>query len=345
MMLGVGGGGGALEHELLFPPTDGITACSFAHSSDLLAVSSWDKGVRLYDAMKNQLLAKYEHRAGALDVCFSEDDGQCFSGGVDCALLMHDFKSERTQSLGSHQKAIKCVQFSAVTGQVCTGSWDAKVSLWDPRSSRPLLSSYDQQGKVFSMHLSPAQHSPQRLVVGTSNRLVAIFDLRNMAQPEQMRESSLLHQTRCIRTFPDGTGYALSSVEGRVAIEYFDPDPAVQARKYAFKCHRATSAKGTQVLYPVNAIAFHPIYGTFATGGCDGLINVWDGQLKKRICQYPAYPTSIASLDFNRDGSLLAVAASYTFEEGDKNHPPDAIFIRTVNDHEVRPKVMPTKTA
>jgi len=59
-------------------------------------------------------------------------------------------------------------------------------------------------------------------------------------------------------------------------------------------------------------------YGTFATGGCDGIINVWDGAQKKRLCQYPQYPTSIAAMDFNNDGSLLAIAASYTFEEGDK---------------------------
>lgn len=37
-----------------------------------------------------------------------------------------------------------------------------------------------------------------------------------------------------------------------------------QDNKYAFKCHR----KGDQV-FPVNAMAFHPVYGTFATGGCD----------------------------------------------------------------------------
>lgn len=40
--------------------------------------------------------------------------------------------------------------------------------------------------------------------------------------------------------------------------------------------------------------------------------------MKKRVSQLPAYPTSIASLDFSADGSLLAVASSYTHEEGDK---------------------------
>jgi len=42
----------ALEHELTSPPTDGITNVVFANHSDLLLVSSWDKGVRLYDVKK-----------------------------------------------------------------------------------------------------------------------------------------------------------------------------------------------------------------------------------------------------------------------------------------------------
>jgi cell cycle arrest protein BUB3 len=67
------------------------------------------------------------------------------------------------------------------------------------------------------------------------------------------------------------------------------------------------------------------------------MISVWDGRNKKRLCQFHKYPTSIASLDFNHDGSILAIASSYTHEEGDKPHPNDTIFIRT-NTEEFRPK-------
>lgn len=49
-------------------------------------------------------------------------------------------------------------------------------------------------------------------------------------------------------------------------MEYFDNSEQVQSRKYAFKCHRRSEA-GKDVVYPVNAIAFHPVFGTFATGG------------------------------------------------------------------------------
>ena len=36
-----------------------------------------------------------------------------------------------------------------------------------------------------------------------------------------------------------------------------------------------------ETVHPVHTIAFHP-RGTFATGGGDGLVNVWDGANKKR---------------------------------------------------------------
>ena len=53
-------------------------------------------------------------------------------------------------------------------------------------------------------------------------------------------------------------GYATASVEGRIAVEYFDPSPESQSKKYAFKCHRQT-INGEDHVWPVNALAFHPV--------------------------------------------------------------------------------------
>lgn len=58
--------------------------------------------------------------------------------------------------------------------------------------------------------------------------------------------------------------------------------------------------------------------GTFCTGGSDGVVSVWDPVNRKRIRQYPKKPASIASLAFNSMGTLMAVAASYCYEEGEK---------------------------
>ena len=97
-----------------------------------------------------------------------------------------------------------------------------------------------------------------KLVLGLAGRLVYIFDSRNLKEPMQKRESSLKYQTRCIRCFPHGDGYVISSIEGRVAVDYFDPSEASQSRKYAFKCHRENQ-NGAEIVFPVNAICFHPM--------------------------------------------------------------------------------------
>uniref|UniRef100_A0A7S0F0I8 Mitotic checkpoint protein BUB3 n=1 Tax=Hanusia phi TaxID=3032 RepID=A0A7S0F0I8_9CRYP len=320
------------QSELADPPQDGISAIQFAPSHNLLLVSSWNTEVRMYDVLLNAKRAQYNHQAAALDCCWGTDQNRCFSGGVDKCVKTYDFTSETEAVLGNHDKAVKAVCWQKELGCCVSGSWDKQLKVWDLRQTACVNSAL-LPDKVFTMAVSS-----NRIVVGTASRHVWIYDVRNLSEPEQKRESSLKFQTRCIRCYPDGTGYALSSIEGRVAMEYFDPDTASQAKKYAFKCHRSQDEKGIDTVYPVNALAFHPSYGTFATGGCDGKVIMWDGQNKKRLQAPWSYPTSIASLAFNPTGAMLAVASSYTFEEGEKDAPPDQIFFRSVNESDVRPR-------
>ena len=62
------------------------------------------------------------------------------------------------------------------------------------------------------------------------------------------------------------------------------------------------------------------------------MVNLWDASLKKKLKQFEDYPTSISALRFSPDGSKLAVASSYTFEEGERDHPNDEIWIRNITD-------------
>ncbi|XP_071492437.1 mitotic checkpoint protein BUB3-like [Diadema setosum] len=319
------------EFKLNQPPEDCISAVTFGpNTSQFLLVSSWDDTVRLYDIQANAMRAQYRHDRPVLDCCFY-DQTHTYSGGIDNTLKMFDINTSSESVLGTHEDAVKCVEYCPSVNVLVTGSWDQTVKLWDPRLGRS-SGSFSQPDKVYTMAVTG-----DRLVVGTAGRKVLVWDLRNMGYVQQRRESSLKYQTRCIRSFPNKQGYVLSSIEGRVAVEYLDPSPEVQKRKYAFKCHRL-KVDGVEQIYPVNAIAFHNIHNTFATGGCDGFVNIWDGFNKKRLCQFHRYPSSISSLSFSNDGSVLAIASSYTYEEGDIEHPDDAIFIRKVSDQETKPK-------
>lgn len=51
--------------------------------------------------------------------------------------------------IGTHENAIRTVEFSLETNAIVTGSWDSTIKLWDPRASR-CVGTYAQPDKVCS---------------------------------------------------------------------------------------------------------------------------------------------------------------------------------------------------
>ena len=149
--------------------------------------------------------------------------------------------------------------------------------------------------------------------------------------------------TRAVACMPNDDGYASSSIEGRVAVEWFDPSTESQARKYAFKCHRQPDpeAEGTDIVYPVNALAFHPVHGTFASGGGDGVVALWDATAKRRIRQYQRFPASIAAIAFSCDGKFMAVGVCPGFENGQEDYNAEGqtkVYVRELGETEAKGK-------
>ncbi|ODN01551.1 Mitotic checkpoint protein BUB3 [Orchesella cincta] len=322
------------EYKLKNPPDDAISSVRFApKTSYVLIVSSWDSYVRLYDVLGNTVRTKYTHnQSPVLDTLMTEAN-RVFSGALDGTIISCDITGDQKYTVGQHEDAVRCLEFSEDKNIIASGSWDRLVKLWDARSLGP-IGVHSQQDQVYTMSVKD-----EMLIVGTSSRKIIVWDLRNMSQPFQQRDSLLKYQTRCVRIFPNKQGYVLSSIEGRVAVEYFDSNPEVQKKKYAFKCHRIKE-QGMECIYPVNAISFHFSHSTFATGGADGFVNVWDGFNKKRLCQFHRYPTGISSLAFSNCGSVLAIGCSYLGELDETPQPAleDCIFIRNVTDQETKPK-------
>jgi len=207
--------------------------------------------------------------------------------------------------------------------------------------------------KPFALSLSPS-----KLVVAMAGRKVHIYDLAAISiltsqasqpapnivelEPFQQRESSLKFMTRAVACMPNDAGYACSSIEGRVAVEWFDASAESQARKYAFKCHRQpdTAAENTDVVYPVHALEFHPMHGTFVSGGGDGVVALWDAVAKRRIRQYQRYPASVAAVSFSGDGRKLAIAVSPGFEDGKEDLAQGEIkvLVRDIGETEAKGK-------
>lgn len=326
--------------------SDGISALSYLpkEGTSLLASTSWDGSVRLHDTVaRTAVLSQTMDSGPLLSLAVPSNGDSVATGGLDGSIRLLDISTTTTRLIGKHgedggnKKACSCLgSFGPENNQLLVSAgWSGKLCLWDIRqtpSSSP-VSEINLPGKAFAMDVDPTH---QRVVVATSGRRTCFVDLRGgKAELVLERESSLKFQTRCVKFFPQGNGIALGSVEGRVGVEFLDelsiPSPM---KRYAFKCHRVNDT-----VYPVNCISFHPQFpSTFATGGCDGAVYIWDGGNKKKLTTIPPFPTSISSIAFNHDGSEIAIASSYTHEEGDRAHPQDEIFTRKILDSECQPK-------
>ncbi|KAG9233086.1 mitotic checkpoint protein-like protein BUB3 [Amylocarpus encephaloides] len=343
-----------IQYELSSPPTDAVSAIKFAPDSPTrLLVSSWDRNVYLYDISGEEeggkLIEKYEHRAPVLDVCFGADDHEAFSAGMDWQVKRINLDSGETEVLSTHEGPVKSVVYSKEQSILVSSSWDLTLHFH-------YLSSPEKETTVISLPAKPHSLSitSSKLVVAMAARLLYIYELKstllltsqsNVASkldPWQQRESSLKFMTRAVACMPNDDGYASSSIEGRVAVEWFDPSPESQARKYAFKCHRQPDpeGEGTDIVYPVNALAFHPVHGTFASGGGDGVVALWDANAKRRIRQYQKYPQSVAALCFSSDGKYLAIGACPGFETAQEEYSGEGtkLYIRELSETEAKGK-------
>src|SRR5271170_1491885 len=223
-----------------------------------------------------------------------------------------DCETSSQTVLSTHDSGVRSVVYSKQHSLVISAAWDSTLHIHPATDATWSTATINLPSKPFSLAVSSS-----KLVVAMASRALHIYDLATLAkqcandsnslqnrldiEPWQRRESSLKFMTRAVDCMPNDEGYASSSIEGRVAVEWFDPSNESQARKYAFKCHRQP-VDDVDVVYPVNALAFHPIHGSFATGGGDGVVAVWDALAKRRIRIYQKYVSSVAAMSFSSNG-------------------------------------------
>lgn len=340
-------------------PSDGISSLSVngteQTATNMFIATSWDGSVNCYQLQCNhsgavQNVVPYQqlkHDAPVLCSGISPDQCTVFSGGCDQVIKMWNatHPPNTARAIGQHSGPVRCLKVLD-ENMVVTGSWDKTIKIWDIRA--PNGNPVDQvllEDKVYAMDADAS--GP--LVVATADRKFHCYDLSGRLQRRiASYASGMDYQIRCVSIFRDKKGFAAGSIEGRVAIEYFDemdkklPNP----KKFMFKCHRIKrNPQGGGAspcdIYGVNAISF-TANNTFATGGSDGNMVVWDKDNRSRVENFNSFErkTTISTLTFNPMSNLLFYACSYDWSMG-QNHPlrssPNQIMIHSVLPQEIKP--------
>ncbi|THH30001.1 hypothetical protein EUX98_g4192 [Antrodiella citrinella] len=310
--------------------------------ADYLAVGSWDNNVRLYEVGANgqsQGKAMYLHQGPVLSVCWNKKDGtKVLSGGADNAGRMFDIATGTSQQVAQHDAPIKVVKWIETPqgGILATGSWDKTIKYWDLRTPNP-ISTVQLPERCYTFDVAYPL-----MVVGTAERHIQVFNLTNPTTAYKTMVSPLKWQTRVVSCFPSANGFAVGSVEGRVAIQYVDDKDS--ASNFSFKCHRrdqTATSKDQSLVYAVNDITFHPVHGTFSTCGADGTINYWDKDARTRLKTFEPVAGPVTATCFNRTGSIFAYSISYDWSKGHSGMTPghpNKLMLHACKDDEVKRK-------
>ncbi|KAJ2549082.1 RNA export factor gle2, partial [Coemansia sp. RSA 1933] len=295
--------------------------------------------VRIWEVMETGASAgkaSYSHEAPALCCAWSRDGSKVASGGADKAGRMLDIGTGQAVQVAQHDGPIRCIKFVEAENSspiIATASWDKTLKYWDLRQQSP-IGTVNLPERAYAMDCNHPL-----LVVATAERKMLIFNLSNPTTPFETAESPLKWQTRTVSCFTTGDGYAIGSIEGRVGIQYVDPNK--KDRNFSFKCHRdSTKTIETQV-YSINSITHHPIYGTFVTGANDGSFISWDKDSRHKLKTYAKLGSPILSTAFSGDGKLFAYALGYDWAQGYKGNVgtiKNTIKLHAVLDEDVKPK-------
>ncbi|PCH42139.1 WD40 repeat-like protein [Wolfiporia cocos MD-104 SS10] len=331
----------AKDIEVAEPPTDSISSLAFCPQADYLAVGSWDNNVRIYEVGQNgqtQGKAMYPHQGPVLSVCWNKEGNKILSGGCDNAGRMFDVTTGQSTQVAQHDAPIKCVKWIETPqgGILATGSWDKTIKYWDLRTPSP-ISTVQLPERCYTFDVVYPL-----MVVGTAERHIQIFNLTNPTTAFKTIASPLKWQTRVVSCFPAANGFAVGSVEGRVAIQYVDEKDS--SNNFSFKCHRrdqSPTTKDQSLVFAVNDISFHPVHGTFSTCGSDGTINYWDKDARTRLKSFDPAPGPVPATCFNRNGTIFAYAVSYDWSKGHSGMTPgnvNKLMLHACKDEEVKRK-------
>mmetsp|Transcript_4322 Transcript_4322/g.8610 ORF Transcript_4322/g.8610 Transcript_4322/m.8610 type:complete len:359 (-) Transcript_4322:479-1555(-) len=313
------------------PPGDSISCLAWSPAQNILAAGSWDRSVRIWEVSPTGIAPRMavQHEAPVLCCNFSRDGQRIFSGSADGKLKMKVLQTQQEQQVGQHDSAIKEVFVADDINMVITGSWDKTLRFWNCQQPTP-VATLQLPDRVYSMDMKWPL-----LVVGCAERHLMVYNLQTIQQnpaPYKQGQTALKMQTRTVSCFPDRTGYAVGSIEGRCSIAFIEDT----SKNFAFKCHRSNDE-----IFAVNTIDFHPVMGTFATGGGDGTFIFWDKENRQRLKQFNNCNYPVTAGKFNTSGDLYAYAVSYDWSKGHEfNHPslPRAIMIHRIQEAEVKPK-------
>lgn len=290
--------------EIEQAPRDYISDIKLVSSRSLLLITSWDGSLSIYkvdeQAKKVDLSQRLQYKHPLLCCDFIDDpDLQIYVGAVQGEILRVDLTATPNfQALANNEANLGiCRMCKYGCDKLLAASWDGLIQVIDPfnypQEVGPAMKNLNPTGAEVKNKIFAMDTNSSRLILGMNNSQVRWFHLPLREDDNgTLAESGLKYQIRDIALLPqDQDGYACSSIDGRVAVEFFNDGGGNEdnlSKRFAFRCHRL-NLKDTNLAYPVNSIEFSPLSRFLYTAGSDGIVSCWNLQTRKKVKNFPKF--------------------------------------------------------
>jgi WD40 repeat protein len=261
------------------------------------------------------------------------------------ALISNLASFQLFNELEGHQGEVLCVRLSPDGKTIATGSADETVKLWDAETLQLMNTLNNNQGSVLSIDFSP---DSQTLAIN-STRELRLWNIQTGAVNtlDKSLHSGAGHKYSygIVRFSPDGQTLAAVSDGGEQNlwnVQSYSKTPISEVKSLSFSPtdshlialggndgtlrlrnietqievvldgHRGIKHQGS-----ITSVGFSPDGKILISGGSDGILRLWDMQTHEVITTLRANQVGISSIEFSRDGKILATASNGVIKSWD----------------------------
>jgi WD40 repeat protein/tRNA A-37 threonylcarbamoyl transferase component Bud32 len=260
----------------------------------MLASSSFDTTVKLWNLTTQTEIATLESYAGSVHSVAISPDGQIVaSGNGDNTIkLWNPLTKQEIRTLYGHSSSVEVVTISPDSQILASGSFDGTIKLWELATGKEIATLKEHTSQIKSLAFT---FDGQTLASGSEDHTVKLWDIKNQQVIRTLKGHS--EPVRSVAISPISPhsefGGILASSSADDTIKLWNLSTGEEI--YTFKGHK----------YSVNSVAFSSDGRTLASGSSDNTIKLWDIKNKREILTFKNPSKEVTSVVFSPDNKNL----------------------------------------